>query len=197
MGLMKRNASFLLMVGAILLVGAAIFGGVVAVRVAAATGSNASSSSSAASKSNNGVSSFGLGNVSSASTATAGYQSTTAAGYKSLTIEPTTDTPAFISESFDDDRGVVLLVYCAGASDDMEMLSYLSTVKAQYSSSFTFRAVEARTSGDLGDTLDQLRVSNPPILAIIRADGEVSELYTGWVSLKTFEQRVADAARGL
>jgi hypothetical protein len=42
-----------------------------------------------------------------------------------------------------------------------------------------------------------LRVSDPPILAIIRGDGVVSELYTGWIGLKVMEQRVADAVRGL
>ena len=40
-------------------------------------------------------------------------------------------------------------------------------------------------------------MSDPPILAIIRGNGEVAELYTGWIGLKVMEQVVADAVRGL
>jgi hypothetical protein len=92
---------------------------------------------------------------------------------------------------------MVLLVYVDGAADDMEMLSYFEDVKAQYGADSSFMSFEAVEVKDLGDTLDQLRVSNPPILAIIRGNGEVAELYTGWIGLKVMEQVVADAVRGL
>src|SRR5665811_1802970 len=78
-----------------------------------------------------------------------------------------------------------------------EMLSYFDEVKAQYASDSSFFEFEARASTDLGDTLQQLRVSDPPILAIIRGDGQVAELYTGWTGRKVMEQQVADAVRGL
>jgi hypothetical protein len=88
-------------------------------------------------------------------------------------------------------------VYIDGAADDMEMLSYFDDVKAQFGADSSFMSFEARKVTELGDTLDQLRVSNPPILAVIRGDGEVSELYTGWIGKKVMEQVVSDAARGL
>jgi hypothetical protein len=112
-------------------------------------------------------------------------------------ITPTADTPAFITDRLAEQQGIVLLVYVQGASDDMEMLSYFNTVKGQYAADSTFLSFEALATTELGDTLGQLRVSDPPILAIIRGDGVVSEMYTGWIGLKVMEQRVADAVRGL
>jgi hypothetical protein len=79
----------------------------------------------------------------------------------------------------------------------MQMLSYFNDVKAQYGADSSFMSFEALEVTELGDTLDQLRVSNPPILAVIRGNGEVAELYTGWIGLKVMEQVVADAVRGL
>ncbi len=190
-GILRRNSSFLTAVALILTAGALIFGGVLAVRVAAA-GSTTSAGASAAPKSNNAVSSYGLG---SEGTNASAYAASTA-GYQPLTLTPTDETPKFISERLAEDRGIVLLVYCEGASDDMEMLSYFNTVKAQYAADSSFFSFDAVSSSELGDTLDQLRVSNPPVLAIIEGNGEVSELYTGWIGLKVMEQRVADAVRG-
>ena len=117
--------------------------------------------------------------------------------YAPLTIEPTAETPEFITKRLDEKRGIVLLVYVAGATDDMEMLSYFNDIKANYAADSSFFSFEARESKQLGDTLTQLRVSDPPILAIIRGDGTVAQLYTGWIGFKVMEQQVADAVRGL
>jgi len=178
MGILKRNRAFLLTAVLILVVGAGLFGGVVAVRVLAASGAT-TTTTAAAPSSYNSVSSFGM------------------TGYAPLTIEPTADTPSFITERLDENRGIVLLVYCSGASDDMEMLSYFNDVKANYSADSSFFSFEARESKQLGDTLTQLRVSDPPILAVIRGDGQVAQLYTGWIGFKVMEQEIADAVRGL
>jgi hypothetical protein len=177
MGIFKRNGRFLVTAALVLVVGALLFGGVVAVRVVAAESSVPQPLPAPASY--NTVSSYGM------------------TGYAPLTITPTAETPAFITSRLNENRGIVLLVYCEGAADDMEMLSYFDDVKAQYSADASFFSFEARKSSDLGDTLQQLRVSNPPVLAIIRGSGEVAELYTGWIGLKVMEQRVADGVRGL
>jgi hypothetical protein len=178
MGIFKRNRTFL--VGAILIVvvGALIFGGVVAVRVLASSG-GAATTSATAPASYNTVGSFGM------------------TGYAPLTIQPTADTPSFITKELQQKRGIVLLVYVDGAADDMEMLSYFNDIKANYAADSSFFSFEARESKQLGDTLAQLRVSDPPILAIIRGDGKVANLYTGWIGQKVMEQEVADAVRGL
>jgi hypothetical protein len=187
-GIVRRNSSFLLTIALILGIGASIFGGVVAVRVAAAE-SAAPVAASTTITSNNPVSSYGLGSLPAATPS--------ATGYEPLVFTPTAETPAFITDRLAEQKGIVLLVYCEGASDDMAMLSSFNTVKGQYAADTTFMAFEAVATTELGDTLDQLRVSDPPILAIIRGDGVVSELYTGWIGLKVMEQRVADAVRGL
>lgn len=178
MGIVKRNRTFLLTVALILVIGAMLFGGVVAVRVLA-SGETAPAAVAAPPASYNTVSSYGM------------------TGYPALTITPTAETPDFITKRLDEKRGIVLLVYCYGASDDMEMLSYFNDIKGNYAADSTFLAFEARESKQLGDTLMQLRVSDPPILAIIRGDGQVAQLYTGWIGFKVMEQEVADAVRGL
>ncbi len=185
MGIVRRNSSFLIAIALILGVGASIFAGVLAVRVAAAEGS-APVSAANDPTANNIVSSYGLGSIPAAS-----------GGSQPLVITPTAETPAFITDRLAEQQGIVLLVYVEGASDDMEMLSHFNTVKGQYAADSTFLAFEALATTELGDTLGQLRVSDPPILAIIRGDGVVSEMYTGWIGLKVMEQRVADAVRGL
>jgi len=178
MGIVKRNRSFVLTALLILAVGAVLFGGVVAVRVLAAAATTPAAPLPAPA-SYNTVSSYGT------------------TGYAPLTLVPTAETPSFITKRLDEKRGIVLLVYVDGAADDMEMLSYFDQVKAQYAGDSSFYDFEARTSSDLGDTLQQLRVSDPPVLAIIRGDGQVAQLYTGWIGLKVMEQQVADAVRGL
>ena len=178
MGIFKRNRTFLIGAVLILVVGALLFGGVVAVRVLAETERDAAPAATQPA-SYNTVSSYGM------------------TGYAPLTITPTADTPEFITKRLDEKRGIVLLVYVNGASDDMEMLSYFDDVKANYAADSSFFSFEARESKQLGDLLAQLRVSDPPILAIIRGDGTVAQLYTGWIGLKVMEQEVADAVRGL
>jgi hypothetical protein len=178
MGIFKRNRTFLFGAILILVVGALLFGGVVAVRVLASSSETAAAPLPAPT-SYNSVSSYGM------------------TGYATLKIEPTDETPSFITKRLDEGRGIVLLVYCQGASDDMEMLSYFNDIKANYAADSSFFSFEARESKQLGDTLMQLRVSDPPILAIIRGDGEVAQLYTGWIGFKVMEQEVADAVRGL
>jgi hypothetical protein len=178
MGIVKRNRAFFVTVALILVVGALLFGGVVAVRVLAET-STAPVAPLPTPTSYNSASSYGV------------------TGYAPLTLVPTAETPSFIKARLDEKRAIVLLVYCAGAADDMEMLSYFNAVKSQYDADSSFFSFEARESKQLGDTLQQLRVSDPPVLAIIRADGEVAELYTGWIGRKVMEQQIADAVRGL
>ncbi len=89
-------------------------------------------------------------------------------GYAPLKLTPTAETPSFITSRLEEQRGLVLLVYVEGAADDMEMLSYFNAVKGQWGADSSFMSFEARKTTELGDTLQQLRVSNPPILAVIR-----------------------------
>lgn len=178
MGILKRNKAFLLTAMAILAVGALLFGGVVAVRVLADTTAPAAPQLPAPA-SYNVVSSYGM------------------TGYAPLKIVPTEETPAFISDTLAEQRGIVLLVYVDGAADDLQMLESFNAVKKQYAADSRFLDFEAHKVTELGDTLDQLKVSNPPILAIVRGNGDVAQLYTGWISRKVMEQVVANAVRGL
>ena len=178
MGILRRNRAFVVTAACILVVGAALFGSVVAVRVLAA-GATTPAAPLPTPTSYNVADSYGI------------------TGYAPLTIVPTAETPAFIKQRLDEKRGIVLLVYCQGAADDMEMLSYFKGIKAQYANDTSFFDFEARASSDLGDTLQLLHVSDPPILAIIRGNGQVAEMYTGWIGEKVMEQQVADAVRGL
>ncbi|MBE0528343.1 MAG: hypothetical protein IH629_03955 [Thermoleophilia bacterium] len=178
MGIFKPNRMFLFSAVLVLVVGALLFGSVVAVRVLASSGDTAATPVPAPTTYNS-VSSYGM------------------TGYAPLTIEPTAETPSFITKRLDEGRGIVLLVYVEGASDDMEMLSSFNDIKANYSADSSFFSFEARESKQLGDTLTQLRVSDPPLLAIIRGDGQVAQLYTGWIGFKVMEQEIADAVRGL
>jgi hypothetical protein len=178
MGIFKRNRTFLLGAVLILVVGALLFGGVVAVHVMA-EGEASPAPAATQPASYNTVSSYGM------------------TGYEPLTVEPTAETPEFITKRLDENRGIVLLVYVDGASDDMEMLSYFNDIKGNYAADSSFFSFEARESKQLGDLLAQLRVTDPPILAIIRGDGQVANLYTGWIGFKVMEQQIADAVRGL
>jgi hypothetical protein len=179
MGILKRNKAFLLTAVLILVAGTVLFGGVVAVRVLADTSGAAQPAAVATPATYNTVSSFGM------------------TGYAPLKLVPTDQTPDFIKARLDEQRGIVLLVYIDGAADDMEMLQSFNAAKAQYAADSSFLDFEARKSSDLGDTLQQLRVSNPPILAVIRGNGDVAQLYTGWISQKVMSQVIANAARGL
>jgi len=178
MGIFKRNRTFLLGAVLILVIGALLFGGVIAVRVMAESSATPAPAATQPA-SYNSVSSYGM------------------TGYPALTLEPTAETPDFITKRLDEGQGIVLLVYVKGASDDMEMLSSFNDIKANYAADSSFFSFEARESKQLGDTLMQLRVSDPPILAIIRGDGTVANMYTGWIGAKVMEQEIADAVRGL
>jgi hypothetical protein len=178
MEMLKRNKAFLLTAALILAVGAVLFGGVVAVRVLADTSGAAQPASVPAPASYNTVSSYGM------------------TGYAPLKLVPTDETPDFIKARLDEQRGIVLLVYVEGAADDMQMLESFNAIKSQYAADSSFLGFEARKSSELGDTLQQLRVSNPPILALIRGNGDVAQLYTGWISQKVMSQVVANAVRG-
>ena len=178
MGIVRRNRSFLITALLILVIGACLFGGVVAVRVFA-VGATTTTTPLPAPASYNTVSSYGI------------------TGYAPLKIVPTAETPAFIKSRLQEGRGIVLLVYVDGAADDMAMVQNFNTVKAQYGADTSFMSFEAHSTKELGDTLTQLKVSDPPILAVIRGNGEVAQLYTGWIGEKVMEQVVADAVRGL
>lgn len=178
MGIISRNRSFLLMTGLVVLVGAALFGGVVAVRVLAADATTPAAKASAPA-SYNQVSSYGM------------------TGYAPLTIKPTAETPKFVTTRLEQNRGMVLLVYVDGAAADMEMLDYFTGLKQRYAADSSFLDFESREVTETGDILDQLRVSDPPMLAVIDGSGEVAQLYTGWISEAVMEQVIANAVRGL
>jgi hypothetical protein len=178
MGILRRNGSFLVTAALILVVGACLFGGVVAVRVFA-VGATTAAAPLPAPASYKTVSSYGN------------------TGYAPLKLVPTAETPSFLKDRLQEGRGIVLLVYVPGAADDMAMVQNFNTVKSQYGADTSFMSFEAHKTTELGDTLDQLRVSNPPILAVIRGNGDVAELYTGWIGEKVMEQVVANAVRGL
>ena len=177
MGIVKRNRSFLVSAALILVVGAMIFGGVMVARVVAADSPNPAAPLPEP-VSYNDVDSYGI------------------TGYAPLTVAENADTPAFVADRLKEERGMVLLIYVKGAAADEEMLASFKAVKAQYAADTSFFSFESHEVTETGDLLDQLRVSDPPILAIIQGDGKVAELYTGWIGRKVMEQRIADAVRG-
>ena len=118
-------------------------------------------------------------------------------GSGALTIQVTDDTPKPIANALKEQRGFVLLVYMKGATADMAMLDQVRSLKAEYADDMSFFTYEVDDVKRLGDILGQLQVYDPPLLAIVRGDGTVSEMYTGWIGVKVMEQRIADAARGL
>lgn len=175
MGIVRRNRSFVIAVLVILVGGLAILGGVTAIRVLAQEGDVAVPV--AGQESFNETGSYGI------------------AGYSELKLEPTEATPAFIKKPLEGERGVILLVYVKGAGSDEEMLANFQKVKTMYQSQASFFNFEARKVAELGDVLAQLKVNAPPIFAVIKADGTVSQMYTGWIGQKVMEQVVADALR--
>jgi hypothetical protein len=118
-------------------------------------------------------------------------------GANTITLQVTDETPKPIANALQEQRGIVLLVYMKNAAADMAMLEQVRGLKAEYAADMSIFTYEAGDVKRLGDVLDQLQVHDPPVLAIIRGDGTVAELYAGWVGAKVLEQRVADAARGL
>jgi len=175
MGIVTRNRSFLIAVVLVLLCGLAILGGLTAIRVLAQGDTTVTTPTGATDYNKTG--SYGM------------------AGYAPLKLEPTDKTPDFISKPLQDQRGIILLVYVQGAGADDEMVSYFDKVKTMYQSSASFFNFEARKVPELGDVLAQLKVNAPPMFVVIKGDGTVSQLYTGWIGQKVMEQVVADAVR--
>jgi hypothetical protein len=115
-------------------------------------------------------------------------------GLPTLTITAAT-APTIVAGSLKQNRGVILLAYVAGAADDDDMLASFNAVKAKYAAQGSFFSFEAADVSQLGNMLDQLHVSAPPILAVIRGDGTVYQLYTGWIGEQVMDQVVANALR--
>ena len=116
-------------------------------------------------------------------------------GMPSLTIKPTAATPSFITDALNQERGVILLAYVEGAADDDDMLASFNAIKAKYAADASFFSFEARDISQLGDVLNQLRVNAPPVLAVIRADSTVYQIYTGWIGREVIDQVVSNAVR--
>jgi hypothetical protein len=116
-------------------------------------------------------------------------------GYPPLKVSPTDKTPKFIANPLNEKRGVILLVYVAGATDDEDMLASFNAVKSQYAGQASFFSFEARDVSETGDMMDQLKIHQPPALAVISGDGSVYQQYTGWIDQKVMEQVVANALR--
>jgi hypothetical protein len=103
------------------------------------------------------------------------------------------NVPGFIKNPLAEKRGVILLVYCAGATEDEQMLGYFNTIKAKYAAQGSFFSFEAHKASELGDVLAQLKISQPPAFAVISPNGSVYQEYTGWISEKVMSQVVANA----
>ena len=114
-------------------------------------------------------------------------------GFEPITLKPVGDVPSFIAGPLKEKRGVILLVYVPGSQADDQMLTYFNNVKAKYADRASFFSFQARKASELGNVLAQLKVSQPPALAVISPDGSVYQLYTGWIGQKVMEQVVANA----
>ncbi|HMK92148.1 MAG TPA: hypothetical protein VK576_04045 [Thermoleophilia bacterium] len=167
--------SFLLKAGLILALGvvimACVTGGVVW-----ATGSPTTPAVTQVVGSNNTAGSYGI------------------TGYQPIAVKPEAgDVPTFISNPLKEKRGVILLVYVPGSAADEQMVTYFNNVKAKYADRGSFFSFEARKASELGNVLAQLRISQPPALAVISPDGSVYQEYTGWIGQKVMEQVVSNA----
>ena len=177
MGMVARNRSFLIALLVIMVCGLAILGGFTAIRVLAEDATTTAAVPTQTANYND-AGSYGI------------------TGYAPVTIQASDTTPEFVSEPLQDERGVILLVYVKGASADQEMLASFNKIKASYASKASFYNFEARQVPELGDILAQIKVNQPPMLVIIKSDGTVAQLYTGWIGEKVMEQAIADAVRG-
>lgn len=121
-----------------------------------------------------------------------GSYGTTGMADITLKLNPTT-TPQFISDPLKAKRGIVLLVYCKGATADQAMVTNFNALKAKYAGDSSFFSFEAHSVNELGDVLTQLKAYNPPMLAIIDGNGKVQQIYTGWIDEQTMAQRIVDA----
>jgi hypothetical protein len=116
-------------------------------------------------------------------------------GMAPLTVKPTDKTPKYVTNALKEQRGVVLLVYLKGSTDDQEMVANFEAVKAKYAAQASFFNFESKSVSMTGDLLDQLRIIAPPALAVISPDGSVYQAYTGWIDRTVMEQVVANAVR--
>jgi hypothetical protein len=115
-------------------------------------------------------------------------------GYPTLAVNTrAANVPSFIKNPLAEKRGVILLVYCAGVTEDDQMLGYFNTIKAKYAAQGSFFSFEAHNAHELGDVLAQLKISQPPAFAVISPDGNVYQEYTGWISENVMSQVVANA----
>ena len=176
MGIVTRNRPFFLTAGLILIAGVALFFSAVQV-YALVAGPGAPASATNGSADYNAVDSYGL------------------TGMAPLVFKPTVDTPKSIAQPLKQKRGVILLVYMPGATGDEQMLTSFNKLKSKYADSASFFSFEQMdvSAGDLGDVLQQLGNVSPPMLAIIRGDGKVSQLYSGWIDDMTMEQQISNA----
>jgi hypothetical protein len=180
MGVVARNRGFLASAALIIVGGLVIMGIFTAFFAMAEEGTTSEAVPAAAiDVDNNLVGSYGM------------------TGSADVTLQVTDETPKAIANALKEKRGMVLLVYCAGATADENMLAQVNDLKDQYVDDMSFFTYESLEVKRLGDVLGQLGVSNPPILAIVRGDGSVAEMYTGWVGAQVLEQRIADTARGI
>jgi hypothetical protein len=169
--------SFAIKVGLILVGGLVILFGATFAIVLAQSGTGTATPAETSGNSNNIVGSFGM------------------VGLPPLKIVPTDQTPSFVSQPLEEKRGVILLVYVKGAADDEEMLTSFNSVKSQYASQAAFFSFEARDVSELGDVMGQLKIDQPPALAVISGDGNVYQEYTGWIGKEVMAQVVANALR--
>jgi protein-disulfide isomerase-like protein with CxxC motif len=160
-------------VGMIVLAGAVVFGAMTAFLAWGQAGTAVSATSKA---DYNAAGSFGI------------------TGLPTLTIKANT-APTVVADALNQNRGIILLAYVAGAADDDDMLASFNAIKAKYAAQASFFSFEAADVSQLGNMLDQLHVSAPPILAVIRGDGTVYQLYTGWIGEQVMDQVVANAIR--
>ena len=115
-------------------------------------------------------------------------------GYPTLSVNAQArNVPGFIKNPLAEKRGVILLVYCAGTTENDQMLGYFNALKAKYAAQGSFFSFEAKKASDLGDVLAQLKISQPPALAVISPNGSVYQEYTGWISQKVMSQVIANA----
>ena len=65
-------------------------------------------------------------------------------GYPALSVNTSSsNVPSFIKNPLAEKRGVILLVYCAGVTEDQQMLTYFNTVKAKYAAQGSFFSFES------------------------------------------------------
>ena len=172
-----QRLPFLALVGLILLAGAIVFGATTAFLAWGQAVSSTATPAPGSATNYNTAGSFGI------------------IGLAPLTIDAKT-APSFVADALNQHRGIILLAYVAGAADDDDMLASFNAVKAQYASQASFYSFEAADVSQLGNLLEQLQVSAPPILAIIRGNGSVYQIYTGWIGEQVMSQVVANAIRG-